>query len=130
MRLPRVLVLLARVFLSVVAWILFWLIGFALFPIALLVWLITLPFDRNLLAQHLFTSWWAALYLWMHPGWRLRIEGREYEARAEEIPGDEIVERVDAASRDKYGWQERMIHPFRMRKPDILKLSPRSEASP
>ena len=55
----------------------------------------------------------------------LRIEGREYEARAEEVPGDAIVAEVDAASRDKYGWQERTIHVFRLRKPDILKLSPR-----
>jgi hypothetical protein len=60
----------------------------------------------------------------------LRIEGREYEARAEEVPGDAIVEQVDAASRDKYGWQERAIHPFRLRKPDILRLTPRPEASP
>jgi hypothetical protein len=59
------------------------------------------------------------------PDLGLRIEGREYQARAEEVPGDAIVERVDAASRDKYGWQERAIHPFRLRKPDILKLSPR-----
>jgi len=55
----------------------------------------------------------------------LRIEGREYEARAEEVPGDEIVEKVDHATREKYGWQERAIHIFRMRKPDILRLSPR-----
>jgi len=56
----------------------------------------------------------------------LRIEGREYEARVEEIPGDEIVEKVDRATREKYGWQEKAIHIFRIRKPDILKLSPRS----
>ena len=54
----------------------------------------------------------------------LRIEGREYEARVEEVPGDEIVEQVDRATREKYGWQEGAIHIFRMRKPDILKLSP------
>jgi hypothetical protein len=59
------------------------------------------------------------------PNLVLRIEGREYEARAEEIPGDEIVEAVDRATIEKYGWQERVIHPFRMRKPEILKLSPR-----
>jgi hypothetical protein len=59
------------------------------------------------------------------PNLVLRIEGREYEARAEEIPGDEIVEQVDRATLEKYGWQERMIHPFRMRKPEILRLSPR-----
>ncbi len=62
------------------------------------------------------------------PNLVLRIEGREYEARAEEIPGDEIVEKVDRATLEKYGWQERMIHPFRMGKPDILRLSPRAGA--
>ena len=56
----------------------------------------------------------------------LHVDGREYEARAEEVPGDEIVEQVDRATREKYGWQERAIHFFRIRKPDILRLSPRS----
>lgn len=67
------------------------------------------------------------------PNLVLRIEGREYEARAEEIPGDDIVEAVDRATLEKYGWQERMIHPFRLRKPNILRLSPReggAEAPP
>lgn len=62
------------------------------------------------------------------PNLVLRIDGRDYEARAEEVPGDEIVEAVDAASAEKYGWQERVIHPFRMAKPDILRILPRSEA--
>jgi len=61
------------------------------------------------------------------PNLGLRIESREYEAVAEEIPGDEIVEVVDRASATKYGWQESIIHPFRMMKPDILKLGPRPE---
>jgi hypothetical protein len=55
----------------------------------------------------------------------LRIEGREYRARAEEVPGDTLVEAVDRASREKYGWQERMIHVFRMRTPQILRIHPR-----
>lgn len=55
----------------------------------------------------------------------LRIEGHEYVARAEEIQGDEIVGKVDEASRRKYGWQEAVIHVFRMKKPDILRLVPR-----
>jgi hypothetical protein len=59
------------------------------------------------------------------PNLGLRIDGREYDAMAEEIPGDEIVEIVDRTSADKYGWQEKTIHPFRIRKPEILKLSPR-----
>jgi len=63
------------------------------------------------------------------PNLVLRIEGGEYEARAEEVPGDEIVEKVDRASLEKYGWQERMIHPFRMSKPEILLLSPREDTA-
>lgn len=54
----------------------------------------------------------------------LRIEGRDYPVRAEEVPGDGIVEAVDRASLEKYGWQERLIHPFRLRKPDILRILP------
>ena len=56
----------------------------------------------------------------------LRIEGREYPVRAEEVMGDEIVEQVDRATLEKYGWQERMIHVFRMRKPEILRILPRA----
>jgi hypothetical protein len=61
------------------------------------------------------------------PNLGLRIESHEYQATAEEIPGDEIVEIVDRASAEKYGWQESLIHPFRIFKPDILKLGPRPE---
>jgi hypothetical protein len=61
------------------------------------------------------------------PNLGLRIESREYEAMAEEISGDAIVEVVDRASATKYGWQESVIHPFRMMRPDILKLGPRPE---
>ena len=59
------------------------------------------------------------------PSCVLRIEGSEYHARAEEVPGDAIVEAVDDASREKYGWQERTIHVFRMRTPQILRIQPR-----
>jgi 1-acyl-sn-glycerol-3-phosphate acyltransferase len=69
--------LLLRVLVSILGWAIFWIVGIVMFPIALLNWLVTLPFDRNGVAQHLLTSWWATLYLWIHPGWRLRIEGRE-----------------------------------------------------
>jgi len=58
------------------------------------------------------------------PACRLRIDDTMYDARAEEIPGDEILERVDAASAEKYGWQESLIHPFRLKKPEILRLTP------
>ena len=63
------------------------------------------------------------------PNLGLRIDDREYEARAEEVPGDDIVEQVDRASVDKYGWQERFIHVFRMKKPEILRISSRPDPS-
>ena len=62
------------------------------------------------------------------PNLRLKIEGKVYEAQAEEIPGMGIVEKVDIASERKYGLQERLIHIFRMRKPEILRIFPRTNA--
>jgi 1-acyl-sn-glycerol-3-phosphate acyltransferase len=68
--------LFARLMATVIGWTLFGFIGIVLFPFAVLIWLVTVAFDRNLLVQHLFTSWWATLYVWIHPGWKLRIVGR------------------------------------------------------
>ena len=48
-----------------------------LFPVALLVWALTTPFDRRRWCQHRFTSWWASLYTWLNPLWRVRVEGAE-----------------------------------------------------
>ncbi len=63
-----------------------------------------------------------------NPNVVVRIEGHEFPQRVQVVPGLEIIERVDAASRKKYGWQEAMIRPFRMQSPDILKLSPPAES--
>ena len=48
-----------------------------LYPVALVVWAVTAPFDRRLRVQHLFTCVWASLYTWFNPLWRVRVEGRE-----------------------------------------------------
>jgi 1-acyl-sn-glycerol-3-phosphate acyltransferase len=48
-----------------------------LFPIAILIWLATLPFDPQLKLLHRFTCFWASLYTWLNPVWRVRVEGRE-----------------------------------------------------
>ena len=47
------------------------------FVLALLVWLSTFWFDRRLVVLHMFTSWWACLYLWIMPAWKLSLAGRE-----------------------------------------------------
>lgn len=48
-----------------------------LFFVALLLRLVTYPFDRRLRVLHLFTCFWASFYTWTMPAWRIRIEGRE-----------------------------------------------------
>lgn len=53
------------------------------FVIALLIRIVTGPFDRRLVALHMFTSFWACLYLWTMPAWRLSLEGRERIRRRE-----------------------------------------------
>jgi 1-acyl-sn-glycerol-3-phosphate acyltransferase len=47
------------------------------FPGALLVYLVTLPFDHDGRALHRYTCFWAQTYLRVNPLWRLTIEGRE-----------------------------------------------------
>lgn len=59
----------------------------------------------------------------------LRIEGNEYRARAEEIAGEGLLEKVGIASKEKYGFQESLINVFRRRTPQILKLSPLEDPS-
>ena len=64
-----------------VASLLFWLFMVAssllLFPVALCIWAATVLFDRKLVLLHRFTCFWASLYTWLNPAWRVRIEGRE-----------------------------------------------------
>jgi 1-acyl-sn-glycerol-3-phosphate acyltransferase len=48
-----------------------------LFPIALLLWCLTVPFDRRLVALHGFTCFWASLYTWVNPLWPVTVRGRE-----------------------------------------------------
>ncbi len=48
-----------------------------LFPLAFLIWLVTVPFDRRLVLLHRFTCFWGSLYTWLNPAWPVRIEGRD-----------------------------------------------------
>ena len=49
----------------------------ALFPVALLIWALATPFDRQKRLLHQFTCFWASLYTWLNPAWRVHVEGRE-----------------------------------------------------
>ncbi|HNE87909.1 MAG: lysophospholipid acyltransferase family protein [Candidatus Nanopelagicales bacterium] len=49
-----------------------------LFPVAVIIWAVTAPFDERRRALHLFTCFWASLYTWLNPAWRVTIHGREH----------------------------------------------------
>ena len=61
--------------------VLFWafLVGSSvlLFPVAVVIWAVTAPFDRRKRLLHQFTCFWASLYTWLNPAWRVHVEGRE-----------------------------------------------------
>jgi 1-acyl-sn-glycerol-3-phosphate acyltransferase len=66
-----------RTFLSILFWSFFAISCVALFLVALLIFVATLPFDRNRFLLHLFSCFWAQLYFYVNPLWKLEIEGRE-----------------------------------------------------
>lgn len=47
------------------------------FAVAVVIWLVTAPFDRRLRALHRFTCFWASLYIWVMPPWSVTIHGKE-----------------------------------------------------
>ncbi len=63
--------------LSLVFWLFIVVSSLLLFPVAVLLWAVTAPFDRRLVVLHRFTCFWASLYTWLNPAWRVHIEGRE-----------------------------------------------------
>jgi 1-acyl-sn-glycerol-3-phosphate acyltransferase len=65
-----------RVF-SVAFWAFIGITSLVFFLGALVVWLVTLPFDRRRVVLHLYSSAWAVFYVHLNPLWRLRISGRD-----------------------------------------------------
>ena len=63
--------------LSVVFWTFVTLTSILFYPVAVLIWLVTVGFDRRLRLLHQFTCFWASVYSWLNPAWRVHIEGRE-----------------------------------------------------
>ena len=47
-----------------------------MFLVAVMIWLLTVCFDRRLVVLHMFTSFWASLYLWVVPAWKVTLSGR------------------------------------------------------
>ena len=50
------------------------------FVVALTIWILTVLVDRRLILLHLFTSFWASLYLWIMPAWAVRVDGCRQDA--------------------------------------------------
>ncbi len=48
-----------------------------MFVIALAIRILTFPFDRRLRLLHLFTCFWASMYTYIMPPWKIKVEGRE-----------------------------------------------------
>ena len=48
-----------------------------LFIVAVLIWALTVLFDRRLRILHQFTCFWASIYTWLMPFWSVSVGGRE-----------------------------------------------------
>jgi len=60
----------------------YWALIFVTCPIffvgALVIWLVTLPFDRRKVVLHLYSCVWAVFYVAINPMWKLHVTGREH----------------------------------------------------
>ncbi len=45
---------------------------------AVVIWLVTLPFDRRKVVLHMYSCAWAVFYIRINPLWRVRTTGREH----------------------------------------------------
>ncbi|MDP2562060.1 1-acyl-sn-glycerol-3-phosphate acyltransferase [Psychrobium sp. 1_MG-2023] len=52
-------------------------ISVILFPIALIIRIVTTPFDRRLIVLNYFSHFWGSLYFWTNPFWSIKISGRD-----------------------------------------------------
>lgn len=64
-------------FVSLVNWLFVLLTFITFFPIACIIWALTVLFDKKLRILHLFTSFWGVSFVWINPFLRIKIEGRE-----------------------------------------------------
>jgi 1-acyl-sn-glycerol-3-phosphate acyltransferase len=62
---------------SIVYWV-FLVLTLPVFYIpAVVIWLVTLPFDRRRVVLHYYTCFWGAFYIYTNPFWKVRVTGRE-----------------------------------------------------
>lgn len=66
-----------KIIFSLVYWVFVLLSCAVLFMPALLIWALTVLFDKKLKILHLYSSFWGSIYIFFNPLWRLKIEGRK-----------------------------------------------------
>ncbi len=66
-----------RRILSALFWAFLTVSSIVLFPVAVVIWAVTAPFDRRLVVLHRFTCFWGSLYSWLNPVWPVTVIGRE-----------------------------------------------------
>lgn len=66
-----------RVAYSTLWWTTFALVCAVMFVGATVCFVLTVPFDRRRVIQHLYSCFWAQIMFYLNPFWRLHIEGRE-----------------------------------------------------
>lgn len=64
--------------LTIYEWTLFFAVCIVLYPIAVILFIFTSPFDRKRVILHRFSCFWASLYIWLQPLWKVTWEGREH----------------------------------------------------
>src|SRR5688572_8038171 len=66
-----------RTFYSLAFWAFMVISSAFMFLLAAALFVITWPFDRDRRVLHFFTCFWAMLYFYVNPLWRVRVEHRE-----------------------------------------------------
>jgi 1-acyl-sn-glycerol-3-phosphate acyltransferase len=66
-----------RAFYSSLFWAFLSVSSILMFPLAVLTWAVTVPFDKRLFLLHRVTSFWASLYTWLNPAWPVTVTGSE-----------------------------------------------------
>ncbi len=62
---------------TILFWIFFALTVAIMFVPAVLIWLVTFPFDRNKKVLHIYSCFWGSIYTWFNPFLKVTITGRE-----------------------------------------------------
>ena len=64
-------------FRSLLSYIIVFSLVFGLFPFALIIWLVTFPFDKKHLILHYYSCFWGSSFIWTNPMWRVKITRRD-----------------------------------------------------